>query len=344
MKIQNQKSEFTVQIRAKPIIKKDGLKNFETNGYLSFSQRYTLSALSTLYYIGFVPFRFHTNDRSITKLDIFSWKVRKSVFQKLLCVIVHMVLFAMICCKVYGTFGKDSSFGSSQDSPSMLQAAMTFNLILVPTYFIVSIWRYENRFKTLIQLNCQPTTNFLKLERNPVKRAFENVLAILFPLLSFAEILVAAVHEIFKTNVNSELDNWKIVQLAFCVISQVIYELSVGTPDILFPLIVLSYRDRAEQFLSFVFSSKNAMVYASSVIKEFYALEKYVNEINDKFGIWILIYSVATIPFYSINLIKFFSGTMSLFYGLTAIWFCCGTSFYFLMAANVSSEVCDKCI
>ncbi len=64
MGVQKHSSEHIVQIQAEHDFGRSWLKNLGKTPHLKFSQRYTIFVMSILYYVGFVPFRFHTSNRS----------------------------------------------------------------------------------------------------------------------------------------------------------------------------------------------------------------------------------------------------------------------------------------
>lgn len=302
----------------------------------TLSQRYTIVAISVLYCIGIVPFRFQISKHSTKNPSVL--QVRKNTLQRTLCIILHIILVTRICLNAYHAFGKFGVINFRNDSGLMLQAAIAISEVFASGYFVATIWQFECRFQSLLKFNCQLPIEYTIPETN-VFSSLQSVLAITFSIASSVALLV---NVIYQSSENMKLDYWNLAHLTYIVASNALYLVSLNIPDTFFPIVALAFRDAGKKFCSVLLSSKVHGICSSSVLNEFIALEEYVNKLNDAFGTWILMYTVMAIPFYSLNLIKLLEGNILIVEGIAALAYCCSSAFFLLMAAGVSSKVSLK--
>ncbi len=305
---------------------------------LTFSQKYTMGALYFMYYICFSPFSFKVNKASHFDTNWVAWKIKTNIFQKLLCLTIHLIVLKRLCETLYQSFGKNGFL--YREKNTMLNAAVTMGGIFISGYFFITIWFFQSRFQSLLNLNApfsKPLNGYFKSNIHSTVDKLQNAVAILSATFSITITVVYFFRDYYKSK--NGLEFWNKVRHIIWEISDLCYLVSANLPDVFFPMIALSFRDRARPLITMLKLSTQDTVLPTSVLKEYLMLERYVNKLNKNFGIWILAYTLLIIPFYSLNLVVLFQKNLSISSGLTTLIYLCSTFFFLLMTAAISTQV-----
>lgn len=306
-----------------------------SNKKLAFSQKYTASVLSIMYCACYVPYCFKSTTEDPINLGNLHWRVKKNILQKILCVAVHLVILVKICSSIVNRFSDEGTV-NDQKKNSMLNMGSLFNGVYIATYFVLSIRQFEPRFKSLL--------DFQYSERRPkvFKNSFnleniQNMASVICPLFSISLTFLSAVFELY--NIQFYANTWTILCFTISQLSDILISLAMEFPDTFFIFVVLSFRDRAHFLRSLLVSSTEQNIPACIILNEYKSLERYTDELNKHFGMWILVCTLGPLPFYSSSLMYLFRGEMSMKQGLSNLTYFCSTAFFLSSAANISSQV-----
>lgn len=301
---------------------------------LTFSQKYTLGALYVMYYTCLSPFCFQKITPRHPDRKDFVLKVKTNFFQKITCLIIHLAVLANLCVALYQSFGKEGFL--YREKNSMLIAALKIVGIFISGYFFITIWVFQHRFVSLLSCNSL-FKNLSELKINSANEKLQNAFAVVSSVLSIAISLVNFLNKYYKLEPNLQFLS-KICHIVW-KISDFYYVISMDLPDVFFPIIVLSFRDRARLLIAMLKLSRNGQISPNSILREYLMLDEYVNKLNDNFGIWTIAFTLFVIPFYSLNLVVLFQKNLSTSDGLPNLLYLCSTSFFLLMSASLSSQV-----
>ncbi len=219
---------------------------------------------------------------------------------------------------------------------SMLNIVSLINGVFISGYFVFSIRRLEHRFMSLLDFQYFLRShihlkNVFSLEK------IQNITFVLCPMLSIPLFVLSEVTKVRHAQV--EVNSWAIFNFAFSQFGEMLASITLLFPDILFIMIVLLFRDRANSLRSMLKSSTKQHIPAYIVVNEYIGLDRYTNKLNENFGMWILLCALGPLPFYSFNLMYLFRGEMSIRQGVISFIYFFSTAFFLLSAANISSQV-----
>lgn len=305
---------------------------------LTFSQKYTFGALCVMHYTCLSPFCFQKISPRHPDRKGFVWKVKTNLFQKITCLIIHLAVLANLCVALYQSFGKEGFL--YREKNSMLIAALKIVGIFFSGYFFITIWVFQHRFVSLLSSNSlfkKPSNELSELKINSADEKLQNAFAVVSSVFSIAISVVNFLNKYYKLEPNLQFLS-KICHILW-KISDFYYVISMALPDVFFPIIVLSFRDRARLLIAMLKLSRNGQIAPNSILREYLMLDEYVNKLNDNFGIWTMAFTLFVIPFYSLNLVVLFQKNLSTSDGLPNLIYLCSTSFFLLMSASLSSQV-----
>lgn len=302
---------------------------------MTFSQNYAFWFTNILYYFSLAPFRFKmtsTINLQANQVNL-EWKTHTNVVQKLVCIFTHTVITLTVF--IFVSYSLDSERGIPTKSNSLFYAAIVITGTFLVFYVSISIWFYEPRFRLLLDFNESNCYNYRSNDKIPILHKFQNISAIICVIVSVVDpfIEIFYVQNMYKW---TESVLWaSIVRVLVCI-----YALVSHFPDVLFRGLSFTFRDKASQFAAMVASSEEeAVIPARLIWEEYFNLYNYVQNLNDKFGIWILTYAVLFIPFYSLKLNDLLQGNLSVLKGVFNVSYFVGTSIFLIMSANSSLQV-----
>ncbi len=301
---------------------------------LTFSQKYILGVTTILYYTCYAPFQFKVQHKS----GLLGFQVKTNIVQKVFC-ILHYICFVGITyffvCRAFGT-----------DNPLVSQPNLILNAVMVilgtilSLYFTCTVWFYEPSLRLMLETNQAQTTNFVKHKSN-FEEKFQNFLAIFYPLFSTVYGCYGMLqwNSVYDPELKNQYINFLLKYLP------ILFTLFSGFPNVFYICVALTFRDRAHQFIALL-QQQMLENYENNleqiILCEFLALDKYINQLNEHFGIWIMAYSLLTIPFYSLKLTQLCHGTAILPEGIVDLSFFIGTFCFLKLAADTSLLVRSK--
>ncbi len=227
---------------------------------------------------------------------------------------------------LYATFGPDKH--GKMKANSILDFTLGVFGTGVIWYFVHFVWFCQSNFLLLMQ----PDTIVHHQKRN-IKESMQNLCAILLPSFN----IFSSLYTFFEV---SAVDSYKTegiwspsnVRAVGFVLLLILFNLQHN----FFQVIVLRFRERTKIFCELITSGSKP---TQNVLKEYEQLDLHINQLNEKFGTWILISAVFAIPYLSQKFIELFKGSVSLLAGLLNIPFLIAEIFYLLMAAEGSFQV-----
>lgn len=330
----------------------------KTKTYKTFPQKILYYMIAILYYLSFVPFRFQNIWNSKTgyfdvrlysngfqkvkplnliitdKILLQILIVLNLIFKQILCAAMHIILLTLTVHLLFATFGPDEQGNIYANS------ILDSTLVLVGSgmiwYFIYTVWFDQTHFLFLAQMDTLDTHKFAKHKYN-IKDRIQNCIATVIPVI----LLMSSLYQFCIANLNSKYVSYT-VQFWFKMLF--VFQLVLfNFPEDIFIVTALRLRDRAQLFLDNNFNSRDIenRITTSTIIREYYELDDFVNELNDKFGFWLLIHMVVGIPYLSQKSVEFFKGSTSFISVLLNIPVMFAHIFFLFVAASVTQKVIE---
>lgn len=300
---------------------------------LTFSQKYILALTKILYYTCYIPFKFEVNSTS----NCVIFQVKTNNLQKILCILHFFGFFGTTYFFLCRAFGHDNPIVTQPNL--ILNASMVILGALLNLYFTCSVLFYEPNFRLLLE-NYQRQTNYLEQNQdNNFEEKLQNIFAIIYPLFStvYSCSYMLEWNNLHEPGYQNRFFNPLIKHLPG------LFTLFSNLPNVLYICVALTFRDRARPFIWLLTQSmlvnKGRSNSEHLILSEFLALDKYVNNLNQNFGIWIFAFSLLAIPYYSLKLTQIFHGTVIFSHGIIDLFYFVSTLCFLKMAADTSLQV-----
>lgn len=254
------------------------------------------------------------------------------IIQQAFCAAMHTILLTLTVILLATVFGPDEHgniYGNS-----MLDSTIALVGSAMICYFIFTVWFNQSIFLLLAQIDTLTTSQVAKHKYN-IEERIQNYIATVIPGI----IVMSSIYQFCTANLNNKcvghtIQFWFKMLFGFQL---VLFNL----PGDIFIATALRLRDRAQLFLDYNFNFRDIEnhVITRNIIREYYKLDDFVNELNDKFGLWVLIHMVVGIPYISQKSVEFFKGSTNFINVLVNIPFMFATIFFLFVAASVSQKV-----
>lgn len=239
---------------------------------------------------------------------------------------------------LYATFGPDEQ--GKMKANSVLDFTLGVFGTGVIWYFLYFVWFNQLNFLLLMQPDMVTTYMFVpQHQKGKLKERVQNLCAILLPIFN----IFGSVYSFFEVSAVEIHKSGGI--LSPIVIKGTAYVLLIVLFNIqhnFFQVLTLRFREKTEMFCELVSNihlCRSQHKHTETILREYEKLDLYVDQLNEKFGTWVLISAVVAIPYLSQKFIELFKGSVSVVIGLLNIPFLVAEIFYLLMAAESCFQV-----
>ncbi len=246
---------------------------------------------------------------------------------------MHITLLTLTIALLVATFGPDEK--GNIYANTMLDSTIALIGSAMICYFCYTVWFHQSSFLILVQTDILTGPRVPKQKYNVEEKA-ENYIATMISIIN----TMCTVYQFFAANLNGKYmtNTVKFWLKMLFILKLVLFNL----PGNIFIATTLRLRDRSRLFLNKFISGdieNRAVNQNNNILREYYQLDDFVNQLNNKFGLWVLIHMILGTPYLSQKSVEFFKGSSSFSSVLLSIPVTFAHIFFLFVAASASQKV-----